>query len=63
MSGMGSKSKSFLFISVDWVDFFAANDQSGLSLQKLLTRLANLDFVYTQLHHMKVRFFSLSNGN
>ena len=33
-----------------------------MSLQKLLTRLANLDFIFRQLHHIKVRFFSLSGS-
>jgi hypothetical protein len=48
-------------MDLDWVDFSAANSQAGLSLQKLLTRLANLDFVQSQLHYMKVRFFALSS--
>jgi hypothetical protein len=63
MAGMGSKSKQpcAVRLTVDWVDFCSANDhQNGLSLQKLLTRLANLDFIKTQLGYMKVRFFSLS---
>lgn len=32
-----------------------------MSLNKLLTRLANLDFIFVQLHHLKVRFFSLGS--
>ena len=31
-------------------------------MQTLLTRLANLEFIYEQLAHLKIRFFSLNDG-
>lgn len=43
---------------VDWVDFAGANDLK-LSLQKLLLRLANLEFILNQLSHLKTRFFTV----
>ena len=30
-------------------------------MQRLLTRLANIEFIYEQLNHLKIRFFSLSH--
>eukprot|EP00347_Sterkiella_histriomuscorum_P023264 403335317 len=49
--GMGNK---------NWVDLASCNDQT-ISLQKLLTRLANVDYIYERLEDMKIRFFSLTH--
>ncbi|CDW85886.1 UNKNOWN [Stylonychia lemnae] len=48
LAGMGNK------------NFAASNDQS-ISLQKLLVRLANIDYIHERIEDLRVRFFSLSH--